>query len=135
MAINIWSDTRKKWGGLEFLQKWKSKVSGEVTEFTLTERKRAHALGNSHRVDFAFPLSCFCYHLDLTGLMPIGFFSVNLCIHSFCLACAHKKVYFSLQIVHVRQTNPSVAGTGEKSPTAKGISAWICLGFFVGKIF
>lgn len=42
------------------------------------------------------------------------FFYVNLCIHSSCLVCAHKKVYFSLQIIHVRQTNPSVTETVEK---------------------
>jgi len=55
--------------------------------------------------------------------MLIVFIRVNLCIHSSCFACTHEKVYFSLQIIHARQTNASETETvGKRSHlTPKGI--------------
>lgn len=68
-------------------------------------------------VALVFILSFFFYHLDL---VLIVFIHVNLCIHSSCFACAHEKVYFSLQIIHARQTNTSETVGKRSHLTAKG---------------
>lgn len=94
-------------------------------------------MSNSHQVAFAFTLSCFFCQLNVTGLILTVFIHVNLCIHSSFLSYTHEKVYFSLQIIHVRQTNPSITERGvwvrgkKSCSNAKGIFTWECLGFLL----